>query len=297
MDDNSLYRNGDKGIYNGSISVNATKVAYPVAFNYANNCDIKVCGDHMHRCVYLCGDNNVISAKGRNYYATDSPAHVLLLSNVLKDSCGNYKIVTCNHNNVTYTQMEGETKNLQEGSVFQYQNLRFDLNEKVPHADYSFLDNTINIYCCKVGGNNIQYLYKSFASNWEYDKTVTIECVINVNGDISSYLSYSSFVFFANTKDTIIINNNTDQEVTYMFSYSGNSQSIYEINGNSQSISFGTANHPFKGTVWAKGNKVYVNTLSDGSEILGEIYLEGDDVEVVQNVMRQCSHIHIMGSK
>lgn len=278
-----LYRNGTVGVNNSTIIVKANRVAYPVALNYANNCDIDVTGEEMHRCVYLCGDHNKVVAKGRNYYATAAPAHVILFSNVLKDKAGHYKIVTCNHNNVTYTQMEGETENLPEGSVFQFQELGLGLNNKVPHADYSFVGNTVNLYCCKVGGNNIQHLYKSFASNWKYDKIVKVECTFNVYGDISSYLSYSSFVFYANTEDKITINNHTDQQLIYTFSYSGNPKSEYVVNGDSRSRAFGTTEHPFNGTLRAKGKNVYVNTSTGSPTIKGKIYAEGENVEVVEN--------------
>ena len=102
MYDEYLYRNGTEGINHSIILVNAFRVAYPVALNYANHCDIDVYGEYMHRCVYLCGDYNTVLAKGRNYYATAAPAHVLLLSNVLKDKEGQYKIITSNHNNILH---------------------------------------------------------------------------------------------------------------------------------------------------------------------------------------------------
>lgn len=283
MYDEYLYRNGTVGVNNSTIKVNAFRVAYPVALNYANNCDIDVTGEEMHRCVYLCGDHNKVVAKGRNYYATAAPAHVILFSNVLKDKTGHYKIVTCNHNSVTYTQMDGETENLPEGSVFQFQELGLGLNNKVPHTDYSFVGNTVNLYCCKVGGKNIQHLYKSFASNWKYDKKVKVECTFNVYGDISSYLSYSAFVFYANTEDKITINNNTEQQLIYTFSYSGNPKSEYVINGDSRSRAFGTKEHPFNGTLRAKGKNVYVNTSTGGPIIKGKIYAEGQNVEVVED--------------
>lgn len=292
MEDKYLYRNGSTGVHNSSINVRAFRVAYPVALNLANHCNINVYGDHMHRCVYLCGDNNIIDAQGRNYYGTAAPAHVLLLSNVVKDNNG-YKIVTCNHNNVTYQQLDGETENLNEGSMFQFQELRQDLNNKVPHSDYSFVDNTVNLYCCKVGGQMIQHLYKSFASDWKYDKNVKIECTFNVHGDISSYLSYCTFVFFAGSEDYITINNYSEQQLIYMFSYSGNPQSVYSINGNSKSRTFGSAEHPFYGTVKAAGKNVYINTVTGGAKIIGEIYAEGDNVEVVQNEKSHSKHVHI----
>lgn len=283
MYDEYLYRNGTVGVNNSTIKVKAFRVAYPVALNYANNCDIDVYGEEMHRCVYLCGDYNKVVAKGRNYYATAAPAHVIMFSNVLKDKSGHYRIVTCNHNNITYTQLEGETENLPEGSVFQFQELGLGLNNKVPHTDYSFVGNAVNLYCCKVGGKNIQHLYKSFASNWKYDKKVKVECTFNVYGDISSYLSYSSFVFYAYTEDKITINNNTEQQLIYTFSYSGNPKSDYVINGDSRSRAFGTKDHPFNGTLRAIGKNVYVNTTTGGPTIKGKIYAEGENVEVVED--------------
>lgn len=283
MYDEYLYRNGTIGVNNSTIKVKANRVAYPVALNYANNNEIDVYGEHMHRCVYLCGDHNEVDAKGRNYYATAAPAHVILFSNVLKDKDGRYRIVTCNYNNVNYTQLEGETENLSEGSVFQFQELGLGLNSKVPHTDYSFVGNTVNLYCCKVGGKNIQHLYKSFASNWKYDKRVCVECTFNIYGDISSYLSYSTFVFYANTEDKITINNYTDQQLIYTFSYSGNPKSEYIVNGDSRSRAFGTTEHPFNGTLRAKGKNVYVNTSTGGPTIKGKIYAEGENVEVVED--------------
>lgn len=283
MYDEYLYRNGTVGVNNSTIKIKAKRVAYPVALNYANNNEIDVYGEHMHRCVYLCGDDNNVMAKGRNYYATAAPAHVILFSNVLKDKDGRYRIVTCNNNNVIYTQLEGETENLPEGSVFQFQELGLGLNSKVPHMDYSFVGNIVNLYCCKLGGNNIQHLYKSFASNWKYDKKVKVECTFNIFGDISSYLSYSSFVFYANTEDKITINNHTEQQLIYTFSYSGNPKSEYVINGDSRSRAFGTKEHPFNGTLRAKGKNIYVNTTTGGPTIKGKIYAEGENVEVVED--------------
>lgn len=293
MYDEYLYRNGTEGINHSIILLNAFRVAYPVALNYANNCDITVHGENMHRCVYLCGEYNTVIAKGRNYYATAAPAHILLLSNVLKDKEGRYKIVTCNHNNVTYRQLEGETDNMQEGSVFQLQELRLDLNQNVPHTDYSFIDNTINLYCCKLGGEKIQHLYKSFASNWVYDKSVIIEGTFNIFGDITSYLSFASFVFYSNTLDRLTINNYTDQQLVYTFSYSGNPHSKYIVNGDSKSRSFGTREHPFKGTLKVKGRNIYVNTTVGAPSIDGDIYLEGDNIEVIQNPQKHGNHVHI----
>lgn len=293
MYDEYLHRNGSVGLHHSNIEVNAYKVAYPVALNYVNNCDITVHGENMHRCVYLCGDNNIVVAEGRNYYATAAPSHIILFSNVLKDKEGRYKIVTCNNNNVTYTQLEGETENLKEGAVFQFQELGLNLNRKVPHTDYSFVGNTVNLYSCKLKGNNIQHLYKSFASNWKYDKQVKVECVFNLYGDISSYLSYSSFVFYANTEDKITINNFTNQQLIYTFSYSGNPNSVYEINGDSKSRAFGTAEHSFNGTVRAKGNNVYVNTMTGMPKINGNIYVEGDNIEVIQDKKTHAKHVHI----
>lgn len=292
MYDEYLYRNGSKGVNNSSIKVNACRVAYPVALNYANHCNIEVYGNHMHRCVYLCGDYNSIMAQGRNYYATAAPAHIILFSNVLKDK-GQYKIVTCNHNNVTYKQMEGETANLQEGSVIQFQELGLGLNNRVPHTEYSFVDNTVNLYCCKLEGTNIQHLYKSFSSNWKYDKKVKVECVFNIYGDISSYLSYSTFVFYANTEDKITINNYTEQQLIYTFSYTGNPNSVYEINGDSRSRAFGTKEHSFNGTVRAKGKNVYVNTMTGNPDIKGNIFVEGVNVEVIQDKKTHARHVHI----
>ena len=283
MYDEYLNRNGTIGVNNCTINVNAYNVAYPVALNYANYCKIDVYGEHLHRCVYLCGDNNTVNAQGRNYYATAAPAHVILFSNVLKGESGQYKIVTCNHNKITYTQLEGETENLQEGSVFQFQELGLKLNEKVPHEDYSFVDNIVNLYCCPLGGNNIQHLYKSFASNWKYDKTVKVECTFNIYGDITSYLSYASFVFYADTEDRITINNYTDQQLNYAYSYVGNANSIYVINGDSRSRAFGTNEHPFRGTLRTHGRNVYVNTITGNPVIKGKIYVEGGNVEVVEN--------------
>lgn len=283
MYDEYLYRNGSVGINHSDIKVNACRVAYPVALNYANHCNIRVHGDHMHRCVYLCGDYNTVIAEGRNYYATAAPAHIILFPNVLKDEEGKYKIVTCNNNNVTYTQLEGETENLREGSVFQFQELGLSLNERVPHRDYSFVGNTVNLYCCELKGNNIQHLYKSFASNWRYDKKVKVECTFNIYGNISSFLSYASFVFYADTEDRITINNYTDQQLVYTYSYAGNANSIYEINGDSRSRAFGTSEHPFRGTLKARGRNVYVNTVTGSPEIKGKIYVEGENVEVVEN--------------
>lgn len=293
MYDEYLYRNGTEGINHSKIKVIAYRVAYPVALNYANHCEVDVTGEHMHRCVYLCGEYNTVIAKGRNYYATAAPAHILLLSNVLKDKEGRYKIVTCNHNNVTYRQLEGETDNMQEGSVFQFQELRLDLNQNVSHTDYSFIDNTINLYCCKLGGEKIQHLYKSFASNWVYDKSVIIEGTFNIFGDISSYLSFATFVFYSNTLDRITINNYTDQQLVYTFSYLGNPQSKYMINGDSKSRSFGTREYPFQGTLRAKGRNIYVNTTVGAPSIDGDIYLEGDNIEVIQNKKTHGNHVHI----
>lgn len=293
MYDEYLYRNGTEGINHSKIKVIAYRVAYPVALNYANHCEVDVTGEHMHRCVYLCGEYNTVIAKGRNYYATAAPAHILLLSNVLKDKEGRYKIVTCNHNNVTYRQLEGETDNMQEGSVFQFQELRLDLNQNVPHTDYSFIDNTINLYCCKLGGEKIQHLYKSFASNWVYDKSVIIEGTFNIFGDITSYLSFASFVFYSNTLDRLTINNYTDQQLVYTFSYSGNPHSKYIVNGDSKSRSFGTREHPFKGTLKVKGRNIYVNTTVGSPSIDGDIYLEGDNIEVIQNPQKHRNHVHI----
>ena len=292
MYDEYLYRNGSKGVNNSSIKVNACRVAYPVALNYANHCDIEVYGDHMHRCVYLCGDYNTVMAQGRNYYATAAPAHIILFSNVIKVD-GQYKIVTCNHNRITYKQLEGEIANLQEGSVFQFQELGLGLNNKVPHTDYSFVDNMVNIYCCKLEGTSIQHLYKSFGSNWRYDKKVNVECVFNIFGDISSYLSYSSFVFYANTEDKITINNYTNQQLIYTFSYYGNPNSVYVINGDSKSRAFGTKEYPFNGTLKVKGENVYVNTTTGDPIIKGNIYAEGDNVEIVQNMAAHAKHVHI----
>ena len=293
MYDEYLYRNGTEGINHSKIKVIAYRVAYPVALNYANHCEVDVTGEHMHRCVYLCGEYNTVIAKGRNYYATAAPAHILLLSNVLKDKEGRYKIVTCNHNNVTYRQLEGETDNMQEGSVFQFQELRLDLNQNVPHTDYSFIDNTINLYCCKLGGEKIQHLYKSFASNWVYDKSVIIEGTFNIFGDITSYLSFASFIFYSNTLDRLTINNYTDQQLVYTFSYSGNPHSKYIVNGDSKSRSFGTREHPFKGTLKVKGRNIYVNTTVGSPSIDGDIYLEGDNIEVIQNPQKHRNHVHI----
>ena len=292
MYDEYLYRNGTQGVHHSKINVKANRVAYPVALNYANHCEINVYGEHMHRCVYLCGDYNTVNAKGRNYYATAAPAHIILFSNVLKND-GQYRIVTCNHNTVSYTQLEGETENLPEGSVFQFQELGLGLNNKFPHADYSFVGNTVNLYCCKLEGRNIQHLYKSFASNWKYDKQVNVECVFNVYGDISSYLSYSTFVFYANTEDNIIINNYTDQQLIYTFSYMGNPRSVYEINGDSRSRAFGTSEYPFNGTLRAKGRNVYVNTKTGGAAIKGNIFAEGENVEVIQDNKTHARHVHI----
>jgi len=283
MYDEYLYRNGTIGVNNSTINVRANRVAYPVSLNYANNCEIYVYGEHMHRCVFLCGDHNKVVAQGRNYYATAAPAHVILFSNVLKDKDGRYRIVTCNHNDVTYKQLEGETENLPEGSVFQFQELGLSFNNKVPHSDYSFVDNTINIYCCRLGGDKIQHLYKSFASNWKYDKDVKVECTFNIYGDISSYLSYSSFVFYADTEDKITINNHSEQQLVYTFSYSGNPKSEYIVNGDSRSLAFGTKEYPFYGTLRAKGKNVYVNTSTGSPTIKGKIYVEGEFVEIVEN--------------
>lgn len=293
MYDDYLYRNGKEGIHHSNIKVDAYRVAYPVALNYANNCEITVHGEHMHRCVYLCGDNNTVVAEGRNYYATAAPAHIILFSNVLKDENGKYIIVTCNNNDVTYTQLVGETENLREGSVFQFQELGLSLNERVPHADYSFVGNTVNLYCCELKGNNIQHLYKSFASNWRYDKKVKVECTFNIYGDISSYLSYASFVFYADTEDNITINNYTDQQLIYTYSYAGNANSVYEINGDSRSRSFGTGDYPFRGTLRARGKNVYVNTVTGSPEIKGKIYVEGENVEVVENKRSRGQRVNV----
>lgn len=292
MYDEYLYRNGTEGVNHSKVKVNAYRVAYPVALNYANYCDIDVYGEHMHRCVYLCGDHNMIMAQGRNYYGTNVPAHVLLFANVLKNN-GQYRIVSCNHNNVTYKQLEGETENMNEGAIFHFQNIRLDLNSKVPHKDYSFINNTVNLHCCKLENTNTQLLYKSFASNWVYDKKVAIECVFNIYGDISSYLSYASFEFFANTEDKITINNNTDYQLVYTFAYSGNPQSVYEINGNSRSRCFGTKEYPFRGTLKAKGKNLYVNTTTGAPTIIGNINVEGENIEVIQNKREHAQHVHI----
>jgi hypothetical protein len=294
MYDEFLYRNGTIGIDSSTIKVNAYRVAYPVALNYANHCEIDVYGDHMHRCIYLCGDDNIVNAKGRNYYAAAAPAHVLLLSNVIKTDNKEYRIVTCNHNRITYIQLEGETQNLQEGSVVQFQELGLSLNDRIPHEDYSFSDNIVNLYCCKLGGMNIQHLYKSFSSNWKYDKNVSVECVFNIYGDISSYLSFAAFVFYAKSEDRITINNNTNQNLIYTFSYSGNSKSVYEINGDSRSRSFGTKEHPFYGTLKVNGRNVYVNTTTGAPKIVGNIYVEGDNVEIVQDKRKDSKHVHVI---
>lgn len=246
----------------------------------------------MHRCVYLCGDHNIVMAQGRNYYGTNVPAHVLLFANVLKNN-GQYRIVTSNHNNVTYKQLEGETENMNDGAIFHFQNLRLDLNSKVPNKDYSFIDNTVYFYCCKLESTKSQLLYKSFASNWVYDKKVTIESVFNIYGDISSYLSYASFEFFANTEDRITINNNTDYQLVYTFAYLGSPQSIYEINGTSRSRCFGTKEYPFRGSLKAKGDNVYVNTITGNPTIIGNIFVEGQNIEVIQNKREHTQHIHI----
>lgn len=296
MYDEYLYRNGSAGVNHSKVKVKAYRVAYPIALNYANHCEIDVYGERMHRCVYLCGDYNTVNAQGRNYYATAAPAHILLLSNVLKSDNNQYEIVSCNHNLISYTQVEGEVDNLQEGAVFQFQGLRLDLNNRIPHRDYSFLDNKVNFYCCKLESEKIQYLYKSFASNWEYDKKVNVECVFNVYGDISSYLSYSTFVFFANTEDNIIINNYTKQQLIYAFSYSGNPNSVYEINGDSRSRTFGTEKHPFNGILRVKGSNIYVNTITGGPKINGYIYAEGENMEVVQDKMSPPRHVQIKNS-
>lgn len=79
----------------------------------------------------------------------------------------------------------------------------------------------------------------------------------------------------------------------YVFSYNGNPKSIYEINGNSMSRSFGTEDYPFLGTVRLKGNSVYVNTITGGAKILGNIYVEGNNLEIVQNEEIQSKYIHI----
>lgn len=292
MYDEYLYRNGTEGINHSIVQVNAFRVAYPVALNYANHCEIDVYGEHMHRCVYLCGDYNIVMAQGRNYYGTNVPAHVLLFANVLKNN-GQYRIVSCNHNNVTYKQLEGETDNIHDGAIFHFQNIRLDLNNKVPHKDYSFINNTVNLHCCKLESTNTQLLYKSFASNWVYDKKVAIECVFNIYGDISSYLSYASFEFFANTEDKITINNNTDYQLVYTFAYSGNPQSVYEINGNSRSRCFGTKECPFRGTLKAKGKNLYVNTTTGDPTIIGNINVEGENIEVIQNKRGHVQHVHI----
>jgi len=265
----------------------------PVALNNANHCDIDVYGDHMHRCVFLCGDHNIVNARGRNYYATAAPAHIILFSNVLKNDKGEYKIVTCNHNNVTYKQLEGETENLNDGAVFQFQGLGLNLNNNIPHEDYSFVGNTVNLYCCKLESKNMQLLYKSFASNWVYDKNVSVECVFNIYGDISSYLSYASFEFYADTEDKITVNNYTDQQLVYTFSYSGNPKSVYEINGNSRSRAFGTKEYPFRGTLRAKGKHVYVDTTTGNPAIIGHIYVEGNQLEVIQDKKAHSKHVHI----
>lgn len=291
MTDDYLYRNGTVGVNNSTIKVDAFRVAYPVALNYANNCNIEVKGEHMHRCVYLCGDYNIVNAQGRNYYATAAPAHVILFSNVLKDTAEHYRIVTCNHNDVTYKQLEGETENLAEGSIFQFQELGLVHNSKVPHKDYSFVDNTVNMYCSRLEGKKIQHLYKSFASNWNYDKKVSIECTFNVYGDISSYLSFSAFVFYANTEDKITINNYTDQQLIYTFSYTGNPKSEYIINGDSRSRAFGTKEHPFNGKLRAKGKNVYINTTTGNPQIIGMIYAEGENVEVVESQKSNGRHV------
>lgn len=291
MYDDYLYRNGSVGLNNSIINVRAFRVAYPVALNYANRCAIDVYGDHMHRCVYLCGDYNTVTAQGRNYYGAFAPAHVLLFANVLKSN-GQYRIVSSNYNKVTYKQLEGETENIQDGAVFHFQNLRLDLNENIPHAEYSFVGNTVNLYCCKLASNNMQLLYKSFASNWKYDRKVGIDCVFNIYGDISSYLSYASFEFFANTVDKITIYNHTDQQLVYTFAYSGSQQSVYEINGDSRSRAFGTEKYPFCGTLKAKGKNVYVNTTTGNPSITGNIYVDGVNTEVIQN-MSHSQHVYV----
>lgn len=296
MYDEYLYRNGTVGIHHSNIEVNAYRVAYPVALNYANNCEIVVHGDHMHRCVYLCGEYNEVNAQGRNYHATAAPAHILLLSNVLKYN-DQYKIVTCNHNIITYTQLEGEKDNLQDGAIFQFQNIRLDLNSDVPHTDYSFIDNTVNLYCCELESKNIQLLYKSFASNWVYDKEVSIECVFNIYGNISSYLSYASFEFFANTKDRITVNNYTKQQLVYTFSYSGNQKSVYQINGDSKSRTIGTSKYPFHGTLKLKGGRVYLDTTLGNPRIIGNIYVEGGNAQIIQDKRAHARHIHIVNEK
>lgn len=295
MYDDYLFRNGTVGLNNSTIKVKAKRVAYPVALNYVNHCDIDVYGDHMHRCVFLCGDYNTVNARGRNYYATAAPAHIVLFSNVLKKDKdkGEYKIVACNHNNVTYKQLEGETENLSDGAVFQFQGLGLNLNSKIPHEDYSFVDNTVNLYCCKLKSKNMQLLYKSFASNWVYDKNVGVECVFNIYGDISSYLSYASFEFYADTEDKITVNNYTNQQLVYTFSYSGNPKSVYEINGDSRSRAFGTREYPFRGTLRAKGKHVYVNTTTGSPDILGHIYAEGDYLEVIHDKKAHARNVYI----
>ena len=163
----------------------------------------------------------------------------------------------------------------------------------MPHTEYSFVDNTVNLYCCKLEGTNIQHLYKSFSSNWKYDKKVKVECVFNIYGDISSYLSYSTFVFYANTEDKITINNYTEQQLIYTFSYTGNPNSVYEINGDSRSRAFGTKEHSFNGTVRAKGKNVYVNTMTGNPDIKGNIFVEGVNVEVIQDKKTHARHVHI----
>ena len=293
MYDGYLHRNGTVGVNHSTIRVKAYRVAYPVALNYANHCTIDVYGEHMHRCVYLCGDYNEVNALGRNYHATAAPAHILLLSNVLKNN-DQYKIVTCNHNNITYTQLEGEKYNLQDGAIFQFQNIRLDLNSGVPHTDYSFIDNTVNLYCCELESKNIQLLYKSFASNWVYDKEVGIECVFNIYGNISSYLSYASFEFFANTKDRITVNNYTKQQLVYTFSYSGNQKSVYQINGDSKSRTIGTSKYPFHGTLKLKGGRVYLDTTLGNPSIIGNIYVEGGNAQIIQDKRAHARHIHIV---
>lgn len=68
-----------------------------------------------------------------------------------------------------------------------------------------------------------------------------------------------------------------------MYSYAGFSNSVYVINGELRSKAFGTSEHQFCGTLRARGRKTISNTVTGNPGIKGNIYVEGEEVDAIEN--------------
>lgn len=283
-----LSRNGTKGVHDSYIDVKAKRIAYPVALNYGNKNTINVFGEEMHRCVYICGDYNTINACGRDYYATASPAHILLLVNFILEN-GVAVLKTSNYNTITYKEMMGETHFINESSIFQYQP---DISDTLNPPEYtksafSFVGNEFNIYCSSADKTGIvTYIFKSPVSTWAYDYVVTFDMVVNIFGDASNYLFRGVDFQVEGLKNNAVFNNNTPQKLRFDIR-DNNAESIYIINGNQN-----TYVRTLEGKVYLRGGEVDCSEIKS-SEMNGQVYIHAANPNVVINSEYNRKHTHI----